>query len=173
MNLSLLFTQAGGYEVILTASDGYESRTVAKTITAQPLTIRSSVNHTAEWQANHVREGTILPDRQKIFYSGEIFVVDTESSPTAVGEVTSWIDATGIDGNRIQIAAQLTAAPGSTLYKGELFDKKLMSMTEGLPKGLQNIRFRIRYGNGVIKEETVPVRIMGNVNEAVRVHRRQ
>lgn len=59
------------------------------------------------------------------------------------------------------------------MFKGQLFDSKLQSMTEGLPIGVEVVHFQIRYSNGVVKNEDIPIRIIGNVNKSVGVHRVQ
>ncbi|MNR42233.1 hypothetical protein D3C85_1607280 [compost metagenome] len=59
------------------------------------------------------------------------------------------------------------------MFIGELYDSKFQSLTEGLPKGLQLIHFQIRYSNGVVKIEDIPIEIIGNVQQSVGVHRVQ
>lgn len=166
------FLLAGPYTVKLTATDGFATSQVTKVITAQPLTIQSDVEHTPEWLANHLRLNHNTTVRPIDFYSGEIFVVHTRSSPAPVSKAEAWIDTIGLDGNELNINTELAqSGDDSTLFTGEIFDDRLLSLTEGLPKGNQTVHFRITYANGVIKEEDVPVTIIGNAREFVQVHR--
>lgn len=171
-NVTQKFLLAGEYKVKLTVSDGCVSSQAIKVITAQPLTIVSDVEHTPEWLANHQKLQHNTTVRPIDFYSGEIFVVHTRSSPAPVSRAEAWLDTTGLDGNELKINTLLAqSVDDSTLFQGQLFDERLLSVTEGLPKGIQTIHFRMQYANGVIKEEDVPVMIIGNVWEFVQVHR--
>jgi len=169
-----VFTAPGLYTVTLTVSDGLESRSVTRTLEAAPLTIRSDVRHTPEWRNIHQGKGHQIDVAPKDFYSGEVFVVETVSSPAPVAEAVAWIDAQGKSGKALYASATLTArADSAIVIEGELFDEMWMSETDGFPEGVMPVHFRIRYANGVVKTEDVPIRIIGNVYEAVNVHRRQ
>ncbi|MFD0695837.1 PKD domain-containing protein [Paenibacillus sp. GCM10027628] len=173
-NITHQFHQPGNYRVTLMVSDGYLASTLTKFITAVPLTIQSEVNYTDDWLKLHEKSGHQTVLTPKDFYSGEIFVVSSRSSPAPVLEVTSWIDTIGLDGRTLYVSQILPASSGdATLFQGELFDPKFQSYTEGLPQGLQQIHFKIRYRNGVVKTEDIPVQIIGNVNKSVGVHRVQ
>ncbi|MGO4276367.1 hypothetical protein AB4Z22_42200, partial [Paenibacillus sp. TAF58] len=164
----------GMYKVSLTVSDGRLSSTVVKLISAMPLTIHPDVTYTDNWLILHEKSGHQTVSAPKDFYSGEILIVSSKSSPAPVDEVTAWIDTTGLDGHALYVSERLVAAGGdATSFSGELFDAKFQSFTEGLPQGLQTIHFQIRYHNGVVKTENIPVQIIGNVNKSVGVHRVQ
>lgn len=168
------FLVPGMYKVSLTVSDGRLSNTVVKMIAAMPLTIHSDVTYTDNWLILHEKSGHQTVSSPKDFYSGEIFIVSSKSSPAPVDEVTAWIDTTGLDGHALYVTERLVAAGGdATSFSGELFDAKFQSFAEGLPQGLQTIHFQIRYHNGVVKKEDIPVQIIGNVNKSVGVHRVQ
>lgn len=168
------FLVPGMYKVTLTVSDGRLSNTVVKMIAAMPLTIHSDVTYTDNWLILHEKSGHQTVSSPKDFYSGEIFIVSSKSSPAPVDEVTAWIDTTGLDGHALYVTERLVAAGGdATSFSGELFDAKFQSFAEGLPQGLQTIHFQIRYHNGVVKKEDIPVQIIGNVNKSVGVHRVQ
>ncbi|WP_338042519.1 PKD domain-containing protein [Paenibacillus ginsengarvi] len=169
-----LFPEPGSYTVTLTVSDGFAISRVTKVLEALPLTITSEVHHTPQWRAIHEQKGHNTTTVPKDFYSGEIFVVRTFSSPAPVSEAKAWIETTGIDGNALAASILLDMSGDDlTRFDGKLFDDKFMSATEGIPEGILPIHFQIRYANGVVKREDVPVRIIGNINEAVEVHRRQ
>jgi hypothetical protein len=168
------FTEPGMYHVHLTVSDGLGLTGEAdRTIVAQPLTIAASVGHTSEWEETHQKLGHQVAVNPKDFYSGEIFIVEANSSGAAVADVRAWMDATGADGAPLHLKSALIPAGIANRYSGQLYDNKLMSPETGLPKGLQQIHFRITYGNGVIREQTVPVNIIGFALGTSTVHRRQ
>lgn len=172
--ISHKFLTPGVYKVTLTVSDGLLSNSIVKMIAAAPLTIHSDVTYTNNWLLLHEKSGHQTVSAPKDFYSGEIFVVSSHSSPAPVEEVTAWIDATGLDGKSLYVSERLTPAAGdATTYFGEIFDAKFQSFSEGLPQGLQTIHFRVRYRNGIIKTEDIQVNIIGNVNKSVGVHRVQ
>ncbi|MEC0267441.1 PKD domain-containing protein [Paenibacillus anseongense] len=170
---SYRFLIPGVYKVTLTVSDGRLSNSIVKMITAAPLTIHSNVTYTNNWLLLHEKSGHQTVAAPKDFYSGEIFVVFSQSSPAPVDEVTAWIDTTGLDGKLLYVPERLSPAGDATSFWGEIFDAKFQSFSEGLPEGLQTIYFRIRYRNGVIKTEDIHVNIIGNVNKSVGVHRVQ
>jgi hypothetical protein len=170
--LEAVFSTAGDYTVTLTVSDAYASDRVTHTIRAQELTITGTVEHTPQWRERHERAGHEIVRDPKDFYSGEIFVVAAESSPAPVEQAEAWMRATGIGGRGIFLHAVLQSRD-PTHFAGELFDEILLSPEEGLPEGIRQIYFRIRYRNGVVKETAVPVRIIGKAGGTFRVHRRQ
>jgi hypothetical protein len=172
-NVTYLFKLAGDYRVTLTVFDCYASSKITKTINATPLTINSDVSYTEHWLEQHQQSGHNTTQQPKDFYSGEIFVVETRSSLAPVTEAIAWLDTVGKDGNPLYISQILKSSIDSTVFKGQLFDSKLQSMTEGLPIGVEVVHFQIRYSNGVVKNEDIPIRIIGNVNKSVGVHRVQ
>jgi hypothetical protein len=173
IHVSSVFDQVGDYEVTLFVSDGIATDSLTRTISVAPLTILSDVSYTEQWLANHQNKGHNTTIRPKDFYSGEIWVVETRSSPAPVLEAKAWIDTTGLDGGNLFVSQTLFASEDPELFEGELFDTKLMSMTEGLPPGQVDVHFQIHYSNGVVKTEIVPIRIIGNIHQSVGVHRVQ
>ncbi|WP_409345651.1 PKD domain-containing protein [Paenibacillus sp. MBLB4367] len=164
----------GAYRVTLTANDVHgASSSVTKTIQVDPLTIRSDVAHTSQWLENHEAKGHNTTARPKDFYSGEVFLVETNSSPAPVVEASAWIDAIGMDGSPLYVRTVLTVGSAHTHFTGQLFDERMQSVTEGLPEGIHTVYFRIVYGNGVTKEEEVPIRIIGSIHVFTGVHRMQ
>ncbi|OCT11995.1 hypothetical protein A8709_29500 [Paenibacillus pectinilyticus] len=173
-NFTHKFNVPGDYKVTLTASDVLVSSTVIKTITALPLTIHSDVTYTDKWLTIHKDKGHQTEAAPKQFYSGEIFIVKSQSALTSVEEVTAWMDTVSIDGYSLYVSEKLIPVLGDpTRFTGELFDQKFQSFTEGLPRGLQTVHFQIRYSNGVVKKEDIPIEIIGNVQQSVGVHRVQ
>ena len=174
INFIQKFVDPGDYKVTLSASDGILTTTVVKTITALPLTIRSDVTYTDQWLILHNQKGHQTQVIPKQFYSGEIFVVKSQSASAPVEEVTAWIDTVGLDGQSLYVSENLLSqSDDHTLFRGELFNSKFQSFTEGIPRGVQTIHFQIRYSNGVVKKEDIPIEIIGNAQQSVGVHRVQ
>jgi hypothetical protein len=163
----------GHYTVTLTVSDGLAASTVTKIVTASELRLRSEVHHTPKWLQYHQEKGHRTTTPPKDFYSGEILVVQASVSPAPIDRVTARIDTTGEDGQPIAAEVILTQAEAGSLYEAELFDEVWMEAGRGLPEGGQFILFRVKYRNGVMKEERVPIHILGNVFRTVGVHRLQ
>lgn len=171
---ALLFPLPGDYRVTLTVNDGSASSRMEKTLRASPLTIASEVAHTPEWKELHEAKGHNTTTVPKDFYSGELFVVWTVSSPAPVASASASFEATGRDGSPLSLSTTLVqSSTDANRFEGTLYDDRLQSATEGLPEGELPIRFRIVYANGVVREQMVPIRIIGSVLTAVGVHRRQ
>jgi hypothetical protein len=168
---SNLLSIAGNYEVTLDVSDGKARASITKIVTVLPLTIQSDVTSTQQWLEHHQIRGHQTSLRPRDFYSGEIFIVETRSASAPVEGAKAWMDTTGLAGNDIFISEILQSTTDPNLFQGELFDPVLQSMTDGLPEGLQTIHFEIRYTNGIVKTEDIPVNIIGNVNQSFGVHR--
>jgi hypothetical protein len=167
------FPQPGNYTVTLTVSDGTNQIVVTRIIEARPLELEPNVSHTAQWLTHHEQQGHETEQHPKSFYTGEIFVVSAVSSPAAVRRVTADLNATGRDGRPIAISVNLVLTGTTDYYRANLYDPILSSLTGGLPEGLHQIRFRIEYTNGVVKESWIPINIIGHVHGVVNVHRRQ
>ena len=73
----------------------------------------------------------------------------------------------------MSISLDLAVADQANHFIGELYDPILSSLTGGLPEGQHQIDFTIEYMNGVVKEISIPIQIIGHVQGAVNVHRRQ
>jgi hypothetical protein len=141
-------------------------------IIVNELMLLPEVNHTPLWQDHHQQKGHHVTSDPKDFYSGETLMLKVVGSPADIKAVTAWLDTSGIDGNRIFLETELSAGGQSNVFNGELYDTVLSSPEKGLPKGSEQVYFRIEYSNGVIKEASVPIRILGNVMKAVGVKRR-
>ncbi|OAS22330.1 PKD domain-containing protein [Paenibacillus oryzisoli] len=168
------FTDPGSYLVTLSATDGFLTSTVVKTIAAVPLTINSIVTYTDNWLIIHNQKGHQTQVNPKQFYAGEIFVVKSQSAAAPVDEVIAWMDTIGLDGKALSVSTKLEPqSSDSTMFSGELFDNRFQSLTEGLPRGAQTIHFQITYRNGVVRKEDIPIEIIGNAGQSVGVHRVQ
>ncbi|WP_213412250.1 PKD domain-containing protein [Xylanibacillus composti] len=167
------FAEPGRYRVALTVSDGRESDRVEHLIEAQPLTLEAQVNHTPNWLEAHERLGHETETPPKDFYSGEKWLLAAASSPYPVEEVWASFSAKGRDGRMISLEVRLQEDGAPDRFAGEMYDERMTSVTEGLAPDLYEVNFRIRYGNGVEKEATVPLRIIGSVYEPGGVFRRR
>ncbi|WP_128657893.1 PKD domain-containing protein [Paenibacillus sp. 598K] len=163
----------GSYPATLTVSDGTATASTSKTITVLPLSITAEVHHTPLWLERHRDAGHETVEVPKDFYAGEIFVLQATVSPAPVRTVTAVLDTQGLDRRRLLTTTTLSRVGTTLQYDGELYDERWSSVTEGLPKGAQHIRFTVEYANGVVKTTEVPIHILGNVLESVGVHRRQ
>ncbi|WP_135554170.1 glycoside hydrolase family 78 protein [Paenibacillus cymbidii] len=161
----------GAYKTTLTVSDGRTTASALHTIDVLPLTIQADVRHTPEWLANHEALGHVTTGRPQDFYSGERLVLSAASAPAPVEEATARLQATGADGTPYDLEVAL--APDSSGYRfdGELFDERMLTVPGRLPNGVYQIRFRLRYANGIVKTEDVPITIIGSIHEYVGVHR--
>jgi len=165
--------RTGVYNVTLTvrdpkgASDG-----VTKPITVLPLIIEGEVHHTPEWREKHAAAGHEVEHDPKDFYSGEIMRVAAVISAAPANEVTAELRAVSKTGDSIRKRVVLTNA-GGLRYEGELHDESWMSFDGEIREGEHTIVFQVVYRNGVKKETSVPVRIIGNIYKAVSVHRVQ
>jgi hypothetical protein len=165
--------QPGDYAVTLTASDGKVLTNVTRTLRVESLQLEANVSYTDLWLEHHLQMGHETVQNPKSFYTGEIFVVSAVGSLAATSRVTASLDAIGRDGNPISIAVDLDVTNPANHYLGSLYDPILSSLTGGLPEGLYQIKFKMTYTNGVMKEVSIPIQIIGHVQGVVNVHRRQ
>ena len=172
-HISRKFLQPGDYAVTLTVSDGKAESSLTRTIRIQPLLLEADVSHTELWLEHHLQKGHETVLHPKSFYTGEIFVVSAVGSLAATSRVTASLEAIGRDGIPIAISVELVNGVQANHFQGQLYDSILSSLTGGLPEGQQQIDFKIEYMNGVVKEVSIPIQIIGHVLGAVNVHRRQ
>jgi PKD repeat protein len=174
-NLTRVFTQPGTMQITLTASDGELSNSISHAITVRPLTLAPSVWHTELWLDYHNEHGHETETNPKDFYAGELLNLQAVTSPTGVDQVEVWITATSVQGNtlRTEVSLSLSSPSQPTLFIGELYDERWISLKDGLAKGLATIRFRVTYANGTVKEADVPLTIIGNALSTTGVHRQR
>ena len=168
-----VWAEPGGYRVTLIVSDGLAEASAQKTVEVLPLTIGADILHTPEWLQYHVERGHETAHAPKDFYAGEKLLLHVTSAPAPVRTAEAYLEATGIGGDSIRVQALLSAGSMPTLFEGELYDPVMGSLDNRLPDGLHEVHFRLVYSNGVVKETTVPFRIIGSALGAVGVHRVQ
>ena len=162
----------GRYPIRLVVSDGKETAQAERNLEALPLTITGEVRHTPEWREMHAAAGHEVDRDPKDFYSGEIIRVAAVIAEAPADKVTAELEAVSKSGKTIRKQVTLTAAGGQR-YEGELHDKSWMSLDESIREGEYRIVFRVVYRNGVVKETSVPIRIIGNIHKHLSVHRVQ
>ena len=168
-----VWAEPGGYRVTLTVSDGLAEATAQKTVEVLPLTIGADILHTPEWLQYHVEHGHETSHAPKDFYAGEKLLLRVTSAPAPVRTAEAYLEATGIGGDSIRVEVLLAAGSTPVLFEGELYDPVMGSLDNRLPDGMHEVHFRLVYSNGVVKETTVPFRIIGSALGAVGVHRVQ
>ncbi len=168
-----VWTEPGSYRVTLTVSDGLVDAAAQKTVEVLPLTIGADILHTPEWFQYHLERGHETTHAPKDFYAGEKLLLRVTSAPAPVHMAEAYLEATGIGGDSIRVEALLAAGSTPVLFEGELYDPVMGSLDNRLPDGLHEVHFRLVYSNGVVKETTVPFRIIGSALGAVGVHRVQ
>lgn len=169
----VIVSAAGTYSITLTVSDGIAQSTLTRSIRAEPLELDANVSHTELWLAHHEQQGHETVVNPKAFYTGEIFVVNAVGSLAATSRVTASLEANGRDGEAIAISVELAVSDQANHFMANLYDPILSSLTGGLPDGPYQIKFKFEYSNGVAKETSIPIQIIGHVQGAVNVHRKQ
>jgi hypothetical protein len=172
-HVSQKFIQSGDYSVRLNVSDGKAQSNITRMIRVEALTIEADVNHTALWLEHHLSMGHETVINPKSFYTGEIFVVSASGSLAATRQVTASLDAIGRDGQPIAISTNLIMTNRANHFLGNLYDPILSSLTGSLPEGPYLIKFKIEYMNGIVKDISIPIQIIGHVQGATNVHRVQ
>ncbi|RAU93677.1 PKD domain-containing protein [Paenibacillus sp. YN15] len=168
-----VWLEPGIYTVILTVSDGLQEASAEKPVEVLPLTIDADIHHTPDWLQIHVERGHETSHAPKDFYAGEKLLLHIASAPAPVGRAEARLEATGIGGGSILVETVLAAENTACLFAGELYDPVMGSLDNRLPDGLHEVRFRLTYSNGVVKETVVSFRIIGSALGAVGVHRIQ
>ena len=162
----------GSYAIRLTVGDGKATAQASRTMNVLPLEIAGEVQHTPEWREKHEAAGHEVERDPKDFYSGEIIRVAATVSAAPVSAVTAELRAVSRKGAQIRKQVTLAAA-GGLRYEGELHDQSWMSPEDDIREGEHVIVFQAVYRNGVMKETSVPIRIIGNIYKFVSVHRVQ
>lgn len=160
----------GRYDVRLTVSDGKLSAASSKIVTAAPLSVTGEVNHTAEWRERHLEAGHEVAANPKHFYAGERMRLRAMTPPAPARRVTAAVSMTTESGVKIVTEAELQLA-SPYVYEGSLHDERWAALDDSIREGVYPVIFRAEFNNGVVKEDVVPIRIIGNMYDAVSVHR--
>ena len=162
--------RTGTYNVTLTVRDPKgASDSVTKSITVLPLTIEGEVHHTPEWNENRINYNkkvsgkTDEPRSYDIFWAGERFVLRADT--TLTGTATK-ADTVTVHMDR-GYSTTLSPNGNFSIWNGELYDKSF----DRLKDGPVTFTFEAHYNNGVVKVDTVTVRIEGNYTDYFRIHR--
>ncbi|WP_190284986.1 PKD domain-containing protein [Bacillus sp. S3] len=160
-------TKSKKYEIRATVLDGYDSAETTTWFYSKALTIKGHVDHTPEWLSKHQSLGN-SPEQ---FYSGEKFLLAADTSPYPIVYVKSTLKASQADGQSIVRTVDLSKL-ANVLFKGELYDENFLNYPTNIQKGPASFEFEVKYSNGIIKKDTVPIEIVDNVLEVYRFHRK-
>lgn len=160
-------TEVGRYDIRATVNDGYDETGTSTWFYSKALIINGRVNHTVEWEKKHLDMGHALNQ----FYSGEKFLLESDTSPYPTVYVKSTLRANQADSQYIERITNMTGV-STILYKGELFDPKFQNYPTNIKKGPATFEFEVKYTNGVIKKDLVQIQVIDDVFEAYRFHRR-
>jgi hypothetical protein len=171
LHTSFRFREPGTYTVTLVVSDGIDVDQTTQVILVSPLSLEADIFHTPEWLAYHQERGHRTAEAPRQFYAGERMLLQARHTEAPYERITARLDATGRDGRPLILETVLSPSDTPGLAVGELADERLQSLEKGLPTGIHQVVFFIRYANGVEKSVTVPFEIIGHVLGTVQVHR--
>jgi PKD repeat protein len=171
LHTAFRFREPGTYTVTLHVSDGVEDDQSTQVILVSPLTLKADIFHTPEWLAYHQERGHRTTEAPKQFYAGERMLLQARHAAAPYEQIIARLNATGRDGKPLRLETILAPSDTPGLAVGELADERLQSLEKGLPTGIHQVVFFIRYANEVEKTVTVPFEIIGHVLGTVQVHR--
>ncbi|WP_216651770.1 hypothetical protein [Paenibacillus sp. NEAU-GSW1] len=167
---TLQLKSTGAWKVVMTVSDGMASAvTIAKTIAVLPLRIDGFVKHTPKWEANRIaynmgQSGSAsLPRAENVFWAGEKFVLEADTTLTATDTVAERVEA---EMNGFQ-SSLVPVNEAGTSWTGEMWDDSF----EKLEDGPLTFTFTVYYSNGTIKTDTAVVEIAGTIYDYYQIHR--
>ncbi|MHA7966106.1 glycoside hydrolase family 78 protein [Paenibacillus sp. CAU 1782] len=169
---NVVMTQTGDWVMKITVSDGKaEPVSRSKTVKVLPLSLTGAVHHTALWNEhrqnyNKKQSGNAeSPRGYEVFWAGEKFIL--EATTTATGTNTK-ADKVEVTFGKYRTELKSLQSGGSK-WQGELWD----SAFEKLENGTYRFGFAVYYSNGIIKTDSVEVKIQGNASGIAGVHRVQ
>jgi translation initiation factor IF-1 len=149
------------------SDDGYDETEVTTWVNVKPLTLKGYVKHTPDWQNKHQSLG----HKDNQFYSGEKFLLEADVSPYPIEYVKSTLKATQANSVSINRTVSLGKTT-SILYKGELYDPAFIEYPTNIKPGPAIFEFEVKYTNGVIKKDSVPIEILADSYKAFKLHRK-
>lgn len=166
----------GKYKIEQTVSDGKSDVvTLTQWLTVNELGIIGEVIHTDQWEQYRLGYNqSAIANGQSIwnsnqFYAGEKFILKARTTNT--GAIAS-------SSNGITYASEVTVSLlnkyGTILFrenamnwKGELWNTEFSD----LKKGMYDVIFEATYSNGVVKQHTAAIEIIGKASSFVSLHR--
>ncbi|MEH6988377.1 PKD domain-containing protein [Cytobacillus firmus] len=155
------------YTFRATSDDGYDETEVTTWVNVKPLILKGYVKHTPDWQNKHQSLG----HKDNQFYSGEKFLLEADVSPYPIEYVKSTLKATQANSVSINRTVSL-AKTTSILYKGELYDPAYIEYPTNIRPGPAIFEFEVKYTNGVIKRDSVPIEIIADSYKVFKLHRK-
>lgn len=165
--------KAGEYTITLKVSDIYEATDeITKIINIIPLTITGMVEHTDYWKTIHEYYGH-SPNQ---FYSGERFILKSlvTNHPKDLEYVKVTLNGYKINNELFRIERTLTervSIGGNYLYNGDMYEDFMTKPDERIKNGTIYFHFQAKWNNGIIKNDIVPVEIIGDVFRVYDLHR--
>lgn len=156
----------GVYEYKLTVSDPWDSTSYDFKIVPKKLEITGHVLHTPDWESKH----KLLGNKMNQFYSGEVFVLKADITDYETNYVKVNFKGKQQNGRTFEKNINLKKE-NNVLYIGELFDEQFFDNNTQLAKGTVNFKFSVQYINGQIREQEIPIDIIGNAYNAFKYHR--
>ena len=157
----------GQYNIGASANDGIFQSSASTWINVKSLILKGFVLHTDEWNLFHQQMGHAF----NMFYSGEKFMLAANVSPYPIVYVKSTLVANQADGKPINDSVELYKH-SNVLYRGELYHEKYTKYPTNIKKGPANFVFEVKYQNGKVKNDTVPIIIIDDVYKPFKFHRK-
>ncbi|NRD80845.1 hypothetical protein HPT25_26310 [Bacillus sp. BRMEA1] len=166
-NFTIPANVIGNWTITQTVTDPYgASSSISSTIPVTDLSIIGHVDHTPDWTAKHQALGHNPQD----FYSGETFVLHADVSSYPKDYVKATLTAPLVDGTTYTETVLLNK-DSETQYSLDYYRDSFSQPATYLKNGPAQFTFEVRYSNGEIRTDVVNVNIIGNVYDALNLHR--
>jgi len=165
----------GRYTIEQTVSDlKADPVKLVRTIDVGALSIVGQVAHTEQWESHRIAYNASLPansTKQWLplqFYSGERFMLlaDTTLAPSAASGSTTYARHVTAKLLTTETTVELSYEQGLR-WSGSMWEERFSS----LARGTHTIEFEVHYSNGVIKQHTVDIEIIGKASDLAGVQR--
>lgn len=157
------------YDFRVVVTDGQLDATASTWVQVKPLIIKGYVKHTSDWEKEHIQKGH-LPSQ---FYSGETFILEADVSDYPIEYVNSTLNNALLVNQSTYTKTVPLSFLRALVYGGQLYEESFQEPSTSLTKGPKEFIFEVKYKNGVVKRDTVPIEIIGDVlYDGYQFHRR-